>query len=57
MGLNILRVWRAVEIVSEEMRHDGVLPMEDKLAKSKVNLRVEVEKETAVGLEMVREEF
>jgi len=34
MGLNILRVWRMVEIVSREMIHDGVLPMEDKLPKS-----------------------
>ena len=37
--------------MSKEMRHDGVLPMEDKLAKSKSNFRVEVEKKTAVGLE------
>ncbi|RPB22010.1 hypothetical protein L211DRAFT_811281 [Terfezia boudieri ATCC MYA-4762] len=34
MGLNILRVWRAVEIVSKEMRHNGVLPMEDKFVKN-----------------------
>lgn len=34
MGLNILRVWRLVEKVSEELKQGGALPMEDKLPKS-----------------------
>ena len=31
VGGNVLRVWRAAEEVAEEMRKDGVLPMEDEI--------------------------
>ncbi|KAF8416718.1 hypothetical protein EV426DRAFT_625877 [Tirmania nivea] len=41
MGLNILRVWKVVEMVSEEMKYEKVLPMEDRLPRNSFNFTVE----------------